>query len=337
MIALKQYYGTEPEWIADIAELYAVQTIFTRSDSADAWFMKALNSQPWRPETFASCIAMYDKLKLYGVAIEMFDTFPQYEAHQPHFRVMRAIDEVRAGKIDDGVRRFLNGFPLISGATVFADTIIQELREKDAADKLGAIYDVLSAPALHDNVDALMLLADGAFLGGDPQTSLDYCNRAEAIESANGFLLARKARALYGVGKTDESFKLFESILAEHPRTTNAYLYYSQLLANDPSQFDKAANWARAACVETDASLNEVLNLCDVYYKVGRYDLMLGEARKMLNLHPSEPDVPYWVGLGLYLNQRDSAQMFFDKSIALGLKGEKLQRAKETLAKVRNR
>ncbi|MEK7775442.1 MAG: hypothetical protein AAB305_06120, partial [Candidatus Zixiibacteriota bacterium] len=333
MIVLKQQYGSDPVWMADIADLYNAISI-DKWDSAHSWYTKTLSAQNWTPETFLKFITMYDRMQKYDLEILACDQFPQYEQHLPQVGVLRAIDEVRLGKIDEGLARFAKHYPSISGATVYADTMLQALREREAEDRTSIVYDLLATPTLAENVDALSLLADHAWMTGNYGKSLELCERAESREPNNGFLLARKARALHGVGRKEEAFALFEKVLLEQPRTTNAYMYYSQLLVNDPSQYDKAANWARGACVETDAGLTEVLNLCEIYYKVGRFDLMLGEAGKLLNIHPHDPEPPYWVGLGLYLNHRDSVKMFLDKSIALGLKGEKLQKARETLSKL---
>ena len=102
----------------------------------------------------------------------------------------------------------------------------------------------------------------------------------------------------------------------------------------EDSQRRMAANWARAACVETDGGLRERLDLCETYYRMGKYDFMFGEASKLLPLHPDESDPSYWVGMGLYLNRRGGAKGYLEKSIALGLIGEKLQKARETLSKL---
>jgi tetratricopeptide (TPR) repeat protein len=333
MAHLKKYHGTDPDWMADIADHYNSGIVQT-SDSAKVWYDLTLSAQKWRPQTFLKYIEMCDHVHKYDWAVAACNQFPQYAQHLPLVAVRRAIDEVRTGKIDEGLARFARHYPAMSGAVVYADTVIQALQEVEAGDKTQNIYDLLTTPALANNVDALMLLADRAWASADYNRSLELCERAESREPDDGFLLARKARALYGVGKKEESFELFEKIIQELPRTTNAYLYYSQLLVNDPAQYDKAANWARAACVETDAGLSEVLNLCDVYYKVGRHDLMLGEAGKLLNIYPHSAEAPFWVGMGLYLNHRDSVKMFLDRSISLGLKGDKLQKAHETLSKV---
>jgi tetratricopeptide (TPR) repeat protein len=334
MMDLKKYHASDPNGMEDIADIYNPGSVFT-SDSARAWYTAILNMQKWRPVTFLKYVSMCDRSRNYDLAIAACNQFPQYEQHLPQIAVMRAIDEVRTGKVDDGVARFAAHFPSLSGAVVYADTMIQALKKREAGDKAQKVYDLLASPALANNVDALMLLADHAWESADYKQSLSLCERAESFESNYGFLMARKARALFGVGEKEESFALFEKILLDYPRSTNAYLYYSQLLVNDPSQYDKAANWARAACVETGADLFESLNLCDIYNKVGRYDLLLGEGRKLLNIHPQEPEPPYWVGLALYLNKRDSVKMYLNNSIALGLKGDKLQKAQEILAQVR--
>ena len=76
------------------------------------------------------------------------------------------------------------------------------------------------------------------------------------------------------------------------------------------------------------------MNLCYVYDREGRYDLSRAEAFKACKVFPKEPEPFFRLGIAMYREGKPEARGQLEKAIELGLWGDWLESARETLAKL---
>jgi hypothetical protein len=76
------------------------------------------------------------------------------------------------------------------------------------------------------------------------------------------------------------------------------------------------------------------MNLSYVYFQTGRYDLSRGEALKASQSRKDEPEPFFRVGMAMFMEEKEEARENLEKAIELGLKGEKLEIARQTLQKL---
>jgi tetratricopeptide (TPR) repeat protein len=145
--------------------------------------------------------------------------------------------------------------------------------------------------------------------------------------------MAYKARAFYGLGRKDDSYKLFDSILAVDSYDPYGSLLYSRVLAEENKNPDKAQNLARQAVLISDPTQQPTLNLAYVYLKTGRPDLATGAGMRGVEMYPQDPEAYFLLGWAQSAANKPGAKENLQKAISLGLTGTQLQAAKELLAK----
>ncbi|MEW5993850.1 MAG: hypothetical protein AB1744_05575, partial [Candidatus Zixiibacteriota bacterium] len=143
---------------------------------------------------------------------------------------------------------------------------------------------------------------------------------------------AHRARALYYLGQRAEAFDIFErNIDSAHFNVTNNY-YFSRILATEQTDLNRASNLARRAVFDSRHDLKVWMNLCYVYYQAGRYDLSRGEAGKATHKYATAPEPYFRLGMAMHKEGKEGARENLEKAIELGLRGDHLETARQTLA-----
>jgi predicted Zn-dependent protease len=182
-----------------------------------------------------------------------------------------------------------------------------------------------------EDADALYLAADLDIANGAVETGLAHLNKAVELEPRRFFSIVQKARGMYLSGDKDNAIQFLQALVKEDVDQYVANYYLSRFLALENRDLKRAQNLARQATTCGNNSLESMMNVCFVYLKAGRTDLMIGESRRARAVYFDYPEPYFYLGLGLYHEEREGAKARLEKAIELGLTGEHLDLARETL------
>ena len=332
MSLLSRYHNTQPDWLTGMADIYGDRFV-RRYDSAGQYYRKALQKDRWYRPAFENAIDMYRRLKEPKKALKLFDAYPYFEQRYPEIALLKALCLVEQGDIQQGVDLFEQNFPHVRGDLARFEEITSLLDKRNRQEERTGLYRLL--PRINaDNTEALVLAAEFESDGVDFQVALNLAEKAQSLESDYIAASVQKARALYGLGKRSEAFEIFERNLVETEFNVDNNYYFSRILATEQVDLKRATNLARRALLDSGHDLKVWMNLSYVYFQIGRYDLSRGEALKAKNSHKEEPEPFFRIGMAMFKEEKEQARENLEKAIELGLKGENLEVARQTLHKL---
>ena len=332
MSLLSKYHSTQPDWLTGMADIYGDRFV-RRYDSAGQYYRTALQKDRWYRPAFENAVDMYRRLKEPKKALKMFDAYPYFEQRYPEIALLKALCLVEQGDIQQGVDLFEQKFPHVRGDLVRFEEITSLLDKRNRQEERTKLYRRLSRINA-DNAEALVLAAEFESDRADFQAALNLAEKAQSLESDYVAASVQKARALYGLGKRSEAFEIFERNLVEAKFNVDNNHYFSRILSTEQVEPKRAANLARRALFDSGHDLKVWMNLSYVYFQIGRYDLSRGEALKAKNSHKEEPEPFFRIGMAMFMEEKEEAGENLEKAIELGLKGEYLEIARQTLQKL---
>jgi tetratricopeptide (TPR) repeat protein len=330
MALLAQYHGTQPDWLTGIADVYR---LVRRYDDADRYYRQALQYDTWYRPAFVNMIDMYRQLKQPKKELALFDAYAHFEQQYPEISLLKAVCLVESDSIQEGIRLFEQHVGQVRGNLMQFTEITTLLDKKNRQQEVAQLYHQL-LQINRDNPDALVLAAEFECDQKRFETTLSLAEEALAIEPMCVSASVQKARALYGLGKRTEAFDIFETNLNVDEYNIDNNYYFSRILATEKTDLRRAVNLASRAVFDASQDLKTLMNLCYVYYQSGRYDLSRGEASKVIQKYAEEPEPYFRVGMAMYGEGRGEAKANLQKAIDLGLKGELLETARQTLEKL---
>jgi tetratricopeptide (TPR) repeat protein len=332
MSLLSKYHSTQPDWLTGMADIYGDRFV-RRYDSAGQYYRTALQKDRWYRPAFENAVDMYRRLKEPKKALKMFDAYPYFEQRYPEIALLKALCLVEQGDIQQGVDLFEQKFPHVRGDLARLEEITSLLDKRNRQEERTKLYRRLSRINA-DNAEALVLAAEFESDRADFQAALNLAEKAQSLESDYVAASVQKARALYGLGKRSEAFEIFERNLVEARFNVDNNHYFSRILATEQVEPKRAANLARRALFDSGHELKVWMNLSYVYFQIGRYDLSRGEAQKAKNSHKEEPEPFFRIGMAMFMEEKEEAGENLERAIELGLKGEYLEIARQTLQKL---
>ncbi len=332
MALLSKYHRTQPDWLTGTADIYGDRFV-RQYDSANQYYRMALSQDKWFRPALENAVEMYRRLKQPEKALELFDAYPYFEQYYPEIALLKAVCLVEQGDIQRGVDLFEQEFPQVRGDVARFEEMVSLLDRVNRQEERTKLYRWL--PRINaDNADALVLAAEFESNGAGFQAALSLAEKALSVEPDHVGASVQKARALYGLGKRSEAFDIFERNLTEaHYNADNNYCF-SRILASEQIEPHRAENLARRALFDSGQDLKVWMNLCYVYFQIGRYDLARGEALKASHSSKDEPEPFFWMGMAMFMEEKEEARENLEKAIELGLRGEDLETARQTLQKL---
>jgi tetratricopeptide (TPR) repeat protein len=332
MSLLSRYHNTQPDWLTGMADIYSDRFV-RRYDSAAQYYRKALQKDRWYRPAFEKAVDMYRRLKEPKKALKLFDAYPYFEQRYPEIALLKALCLVEQGDIQQGVDLFKQKFPHVRGDLVRYEEITSLLDKRNRQEERTELYRLL--PRINaDNAKALVLAAEFESDGDDFQAALNLAEEALSLEGDYIAASVQKARALYGLGNRSKAFEIFERNLEEAEFNVDNNYYFSRILATEQIELKRATDLARRALFDSGHDLKVWMNLSYVYFQIGRYDLSRGEALKAKNSHKEEPEPFFRIGMAMFMEEKEEAKGNLEKAIELGLKGEYLEVARQTLQKL---
>ncbi|MEW6050623.1 MAG: tetratricopeptide repeat protein [Candidatus Zixiibacteriota bacterium] len=330
--SILQFRGNDPSWLTALGVACADRLVHLYAD-AEADFKQALAVAPENRPAFEQFAKMYTDQKQFDVALKRFDEYPFFARTFPELAVTRAWCLVGVKQVDAGVKLFAESIPYVKGNLAAFDRMEDALTRLDATTQARGVIDLMNR-LNPDNPDAEARTAEYELDHGNYQAALEWADKAVAKSPDIIKASAIQAAALYGVGRREDAFKLFDEILARDDGDVETNLRFSRILAEEKVDTKRAGNMARQAVFYDRSSLRTQMNLCDVYIKSGRYDLARGEALKAIGNYPDEPLPQYFLGMAMYHEKNAGARKQLEKAIAMGLYGTSLESARETLTKL---
>ncbi|HVP07650.1 MAG TPA: tetratricopeptide repeat protein, partial [Candidatus Acidoferrum sp.] len=326
--SILQYRGDRPDWLTDLGMVCIDPAIRLYAD-AEKYFQQALKIDSTYVPAFEGYVSLFAVQKQYDKALAVCDRYPFFGNFYPHLAITRAVYLAYTNRVADARQLFESRIPSDKGDLTEFDRFLDALDARNATEDARATVDLM-VRLNPDNADALAKAASIALDARNYQEGLNLIDRALTAEPSFGLLKAMRAQALYGLGKRDEAFKVFEEILAKDDSDVEACLQFSHILASEKIDSVRAENMAMSA-FNYEHSLRTQMNACYVYMQFGRYDLARGEALKAIGNFPNSPEPLFYVGLAMSKEGNPEFKKNLEKAVAMGLKGEDLDTAKAIL------
>jgi len=332
MALLSEFHSTQPDWLTGMADVYADQFV-RRYQKADQLYRLALKYDKWHRQALENEVNMYRRLKKPEEALQLFSAYPYFEQQYPELSLLKAVCLIENNAVRKGVELFEHNFFYVKGDLTRFKEVTSLLDKKDKPQERSRLFRML--PQINsDDADALTLAAEFESDQANYTQALNLAERAQSIDQDYIDASVQKARALYGLGQRQEAFDIFEKNIVKAQFNVANNFYFSRVLANEKTDIRRATNFARRAVFDSSHDLKVWMNLCYVYFQIGRYDLSRGEALKASHSHMNEPEPFFRIGMAMFKEEKKQARENLQKAIDLGLKGENLEIARQTLEKL---
>ncbi|MBU8933912.1 MAG: hypothetical protein KOO62_07875 [candidate division Zixibacteria bacterium] len=325
-------YGRQTNWSIKMADIFADPQVHLYNQ-AEEMYRRTLELDRWYRPALENLVAMHRWLDQPDQAMAVFDDFPYFSEHYPELGLLQAVVLVESNHVDEGLELFLANTDHVGGKIYWFEQLWQALVAADHQDGILKLAAWL-ADNNGDNTDALVLAA--IMLGDEKKYSeaQELTKRAIEAEPENLDAIAYNARSLYYMGEPEVAIGILEaSIIADREHGTSNY-FLSRFLAMEGIEPQRAGNLARRAVFQSSSALKEWVNLSYVYFQLGKYDFSRGEASKASRSYKGTPEPLFRWGMALYMEGNKEASEKLQEAIDLGLRGDNLREAQQTLKKL---
>lgn len=330
--SLLKYHPDQADWLTSIADIYGA--LDSRNvDQARVYYEEALDLDQWYLSAFEKMVRMYVSYKRYGDAVKTFERYDHFEQRFPEMAALKAECLIRTDKIEPGLDLLQQKIHHLRGNLAYFSRIVTYLDRLNRLDEVTRVVELM-LQLNPENSDALMIAADYRLDMEQYDRVLEVSERALEIEPSLLRATVRIAEAEFGLGQTDKAIQDLQQLLKKHLSNHDAKYALSKMMAAEGIDLSRASNLARASISGSGSGYRQWSNLCDIYYKMGRFDLARGEANKFSRLHPNRPEPFYWKGITMHQEGIAEAEDNLRKAIDQGLRGRLLERAQETLEKL---
>jgi len=329
---LIEYHATQPEWLTSIGDILAT-TAFRKQKEARKLWERALKSDPYYLPAFESYLALYRDQDEPKKELKLFDKYPQFTTRQPYLALRQAELLVITGQAERGLAQFEAEIGNVRGSISSFESMAEVCRTNHCPQGLELTNTLLQQYSTA-NPDGLILAASLTSEQGEYQKALELAEQALSLEPLSMNALVEKARALYYLGNREQAFKILEDNDQRQVNHSRTCYWLSRLLASEERDNIRAQTLARQALRDRSLDAYVRANLSYVCYQGARFKMAAGEARRAMATYPNHPLLHFRRGMALYMEDDPQARETLQKAIDLGLWGEYLAEAKETLKKL---
>lgn len=322
----------EPDWLTGLGDMFTDRQI-ARWSTAEEYYLRAIEADNSYRPALQKLVRLYWFLDRLDDAVKAVEGQHLLQKVYPSVSILRSFCLMRTGQFEKGLDIFEDKIPLIrEDLTAFSEAaeILARLGNTDGIKRLGDILIKLNP----GNAEALSLAAKlENDLGNYAQAEIFA---SKASELASTFIDARVqlARAYYGLDRKTEAFEIFEAnYKLNHLHLDNNFFFSKSLMAED-IDIGNATRMAQMGLSHSLRREREWMHLCDIYFKVGRPDLVRGEALKSIQVYKNSPEPYYRLGKALFKEGKPEAKEKLQIAIDLGLLSPGLESAKEMISKL---
>lgn len=332
LATLHRFHQREPDWLTGMAEI-GKRRDTVGTDRAIEYYREALALDEWYRPAFEGFVDLYRQEREFDKALSLFDTYAHFVRHYPACAITQSFVLTEDRQFDRAMRMFSDHIPHLSeDMTRWREMqfVMQQYGYEMRWPRLAEMAAELNA----DNVEALMFAAEIMARNEDAGRVEELATHAAGIDANDPEPKAMLAYALYLDGDTEQALSEFEQLRTEYRDNPFVMTYYSLLLARTGQNPTLAADMARRAMFGYESNFRSRMHLCRIYYMTGRFDLCIGEARKAISQYRNHFLPYFWSGKAGAKLHRDDVSENLNKSIELGLYGERLEEARQLLAKI---
>ncbi len=323
----------DADWITGIADVWGNLGV-RQYDKAEEYYQKAIALDNNYYPAFENYVKLFERIENYKKALSVFEMYPQFEQNQ-YTALQKTKFLFYNKKYDEGLKQFKQFYKYASGDILFVKELVSILKIARRTDDLKSILAMLDST----NPDVKLLMATIAIENKEFDKSFKLLDEVFAVEPNNLEVMILKAETLFRTGKTAEAFELFEKNLAVNKNDPHNLILYSKALAEKAEKdidYQRASNMARTAVFQGYGAIHYLVNLADIYYMMGRYDLCRGDMGKAIRRDKVNPYPFFRYGMAC-LKSKDQKRWSapgkenLNKAIDLGLTGKFLTEAKAAL------
>lgn len=328
-------HSRHPNWLTGLGDIYKDPSV-RRYEEAEKIYKEALEIDKWYRPAFESFVDLFLQLNKPDKAIKVFGKYPHFEENEPELSLLKAFCLIENNQTEKGMNLFLDKVGYLKGDLSWFKKVIKALYRMGSSSDKVRLADWLNENVQED-VEALNLASDIYCETKNYEKAKQAAEQALVLDSENMLASTMKARAIYYLGNTDEALKILKENSDKNKFHVENNIYLSRIMAIEGIEPNNAENLARKAVFDSNSAFKAWLNLCFVYFNTGRFDLSRGEATKLSRSHSDDPEQPEAVfrwGMALYMEGDEEAGEKLQEAVDLGLRGESLTMAKETLKKI---
>ncbi len=327
-----QAYAPQYDWQMYVGDMYN-RAGASHYEEAKERYENSLRVNPNYLPVFEHYQDMLENQARYQEAVQLYDRFPHFAASTPTLRLRQAAALVLVGQRDQGMQLFEANCKARSGDMRTITRFLDALTLKYDTEGKTQVLNTLAAIA-PDNPDVITLLSTDAIDKKDFAKGKELAEKGIRLDPDNAVFHVLIGRARLGMGETETALQMVDSLYPLYQNAPDFVFQYSRLLAENGINLDKAANLARGSVMYSNYGIREYLNLIDIYYQMGRFDLSWNEAANVSATYPTRPEAFYRMGrAGVHIGKPDNKKLL-EKSIALGLGGDELTDAKKILSQL---
>jgi tetratricopeptide (TPR) repeat protein len=327
-----QAYESQPDWQMYVADMYDKAGV-SHFEEARERYESSLRIDTHYLSAFEHYLNMLVGLTKYQDAADLFERFPHFVASSPALALYKAAVLVMIGKRDEAMQLFESAIKTRTGDMRAISRFLDALDQRFDADGKDRALTTLATVA-GDNVDIVSLLAEQAISKKEYAKGKELAEKGLKADPSLAVLHVLNARAELGLGESDKGLQLVDSLYPANQHDPEYAYQYSRLLAENGINLDKAANLARGSVMYSNYQMRNYMNLIEIYYQMGRYDLSWNESANLSVSFPTRPEAFYYLGrAGVHIGKPDNKKML-ERSIALGLGGDALADAKKLLSQM---
>jgi len=328
-------HSRHPNWLTGLGNMYS--TVFlAKYEQAGKLYSDALEIDQWYTPAFKSYVNMYLDIDEVGKALELFKKHPHFEESYPELAVLKAYCLIRNDHTKEGMDMFVEKIKYLKEDLGWFNKVVEALYQTGSSEDKNRLAQWLSQN-VKNNIDALILASDIYCKTKNYKEASMTAGMAIDLDSENMDASAMNARVMYYLGDADEAISIMKENNKKIPYHIKNNMYLSRIMAVEGIEPNAAENIARKAVFDSQSGFEAWLNLSIVYYNTGRFDLSRGEALKISNSYKGDlmqSEAVFQVGIALYMEGKEEAAEKLQEAIDLGLKGDNLIIAKETIKKI---
>ncbi len=328
-------HSRHPNWLTGLGDIYG-SIHLARYDDAAKLYKDALEIKEWYSPSFKSYVNMYIDIDNIDKALELFKQYPHFEEYYPEFAVMKSYCLIRNNQTKEGMDLFVDKIKYLKEDLKWFHKVVKALYNTGRSDEKIQLAEWINEN-LQNNIDALLLASDIYCKAKNYNEAQNTVGMAIDLEPDNMDVSAMNARVMYYQGNADEAISIMKENKKKNPYHIKNNMYLSRAMAIEGIEPNAAENIARKAVFDSQSAFEPWLNLSYVYYNTGRFDLARGEAGKISHSYKGDilqAEADFQVGMAMYMEGKEEAVEKLKEAIDLGLKGDNLIIANETLKKI---
>jgi tetratricopeptide (TPR) repeat protein len=317
-----------PSQVAALGRLYITMDSVMK---ADRLFREVLEIDKTNKTAILGEVKIAREKFRYTEALKFLNSFDEYVSYDPDIAAEKLSLYQESGELNSAMQ--------------FAKRLIgiakRDLqRYRTAADVARKMGDKKKAAEIYQNCldnnpddpDARIMLARHYFNAGEYPEAENLINEALSLDSLHIEGLTLLADMNRAGGRVDSAMALYSRVIEIDQYATDALGSLAVVMLERGEHLNRAENYAMRAIKYDGANVHHRNTLGRIYYEMGKYKIARTSFKKALQVTPEDPEGNYYAGMNyIKLGQPDSARIFLQRAVDIGLEGRLKSEAQKAL------